>query len=367
MITFDDISFKYKKLKINLEELYSSLKISTLQLELKNLESIASKEDFWKNIEMKSILKTIKSISNTIKIYNDISFSLKDISEFLNIAIDDNDYSMIDDIFKNIQIVEKKIEDQTISTLFSYQYDKNNAIITLHAGSGGKDAQDWTQMLYRMYTRWAEFKKFKISVISFLDGEEAGLKSISLTIIGQNAYGLLKSEVGVHRLIRISPFDSSGQRHTSFASVEVVPEIDDDIIIDIKDTDLKIDTFRASGAGGQHINKTESAVRIVHIPTGITVSCQTQRSQGKNKSTCLKVLKSKLFEIKQQKNLEKIEDIKGFKKEISWGSQIRSYTFMPYTLVKDHRTNYEEGNISSIMDGNIDGFIKAYLKKEKIK
>ena len=246
------------------------------------------------------------------------------------------------------------------------EYDGNNAILTFHAGAGGTEAQDWAEMLYRMYCRWGERHGYQVKTLDYLDGEEAGLKSASVLIEGTNAYGFLKSEAGVHRLVRVSPFDSSGRRHTSFASLEVMPEIDDNIQVDINPDDLRIDVYRASGAGGQKVNKTSSAVRITHIPTNIVVACQVERSQHQNRDTAMKMLISKLMEIKEREHLDKIEDIKGEQKEIGWGSQIRSYVFMPYTLVKDHRTNYEMGNINAVMDGDIDGFINAYLKAKSL-
>lgn len=251
-----------------------------------------------------------------------------------------------------------------LETLFTGPYDKNNAILTLHAGAGGTEAQDWVEMLLRMYTRWAEDNGFETKTLDYLDGDEAGIKSATILVKGENAYGYLKSEHGVHRLVRISPFDAAGRRHTSFASVEVMPEIDDSIVIDIRPEDLKVDTYRSSGAGGQHINKTDSAVRITHIPTGIVVACQTERSQFQNRETAMKMLKSKLFELKEREHKDKIEDLKGVQLDIAWGSQIRSYVFCPYTLVKDHRTNYEEGSVDKVMDGEINGFINAYLVNE---
>ena len=258
--------------------------------------------------------------------------------------------------------IAEKLEEQKLSTLLTGEYDAKNAILTFHAGAGGTEAQDWAQMLYRMYTRWVERHGFKLKLLDMLDGEEAGIKSASILVEGMNAYGYLKSEAGVHRLVRVSPFDASGRRHTSFASLEVMPEIDDDLEVTIDEKDLRIDTYRSSGAGGQHVNKTESAIRITHIPTGIVVACQNERSQIQNREVAMRMLRSKLVEIKEREHLEKIEDIKGVQKEIAWGSQIRSYVFMPYTLVKDHRTGFETGNIGAVMDGDIDGFINAYLK-----
>jgi peptide chain release factor 2 len=269
---------------------------------------------------------------------------------------------MLDEISQGVLEFENELSSATLSTLLTGEYDSKNALLTFHAGAGGTEAQDWAQMLVRMYTRWGERHGFKVKMLDFLDGEEAGLKSAVLQVEGVNAYGYLKGETGVHRLVRISPFDSSGRRHTSFASLEVMPEIDDDAQIDIRPEDLKVDTYRSGGAGGQHVNKTESAVRITHIPTGIIVACQNERSQHQNREVAMKMLKSKLVEIKEREHLDKIEDIKGVQKEIAWGSQIRSYVFMPYTLAKDHRTNFENGNIGAVMDGDLDGFINAYLK-----
>ena len=260
--------------------------------------------------------------------------------------------------------VKNNLEAQRLSTLLTGEYDSKNAILTFHAGSGGTEAQDWAEMLYRMYSRWAERHDFKVKTLDYLDGEEAGLKSAVILVEGLNAYGYLKSEAGVHRLVRVSPFDSSGRRHTSFASLEVMPEIDDTIEVHINPEDIKMDVYRASGAGGQKVNKTSSAVRLTHIPTGIVVSCQVERSQHQNREVAMKMLTSKLVEIKEREHLDKIEDIKGVQKEITWGSQIRSYVFMPYTLAKDHRTGFESSNINAVMDGDIDGFINAYLKAE---
>ena len=286
--------------------------------------------------------------------------NLKDLSELLKIELDEE---MAKDLIKATNKIEKEIMNLEINTLLSGKYDINNAIITLHPGAGGTESQDWVQMLYRMYTRWAQDNGYAVKELDFLDGDEAGIKSVTALISGEYAYGYLKGEMGVHRLVRISPFDSGGRRHTSFASVEVLPEITDDIEIEINPDDLRIDTYRASGAGGQHINKTSSAVRITHIPTNIVVACQTERSQIQNKETAMKMLKSKLLTLKEKENKEKIEDLKGNQMDIAWGSQIRSYVFCPYTLVKDHRTNYEVGNVQAVMDGDLNGFIDAYLRK----
>ena len=284
-----------------------------------------------------------------------------DLLTLVELAIDEDDESVLDEVKEGYKKLSENLESMKLETLLSGKYDKNNAIITLHAGAGGTEAQDWCEMLYRMYTHWAERRGYTVETLDFLDGEEAGLKSITFLVQGLNAYRYAKCEKGVHRLVRISPFDSAARRHTSFASCEVMPEIDDDIEVNINPEDLRIDTYRSSGAGGQHINKTESAIRITHIPTGVVVTCQNERSQHKNRETAMKMLKSKLIEIAEREQKEKIDDLKGVQKEIGWGSQIRSYVFHPYTMVKDHRTNYEVGNIGAVMDGDIDGFINAYL------
>ncbi len=291
----------------------------------------------------------------------------EDLITLAELGDEEEDISVLDELKSGVKKLVDRIEKMKLETLLSGEYDKNNAILTLHSGAGGTESQDWVQMLYRMYTRWAERNGYTVSVLDILEGDEAGIKSVTFQVNGLNAYGYAKAEKGVHRLVRISPFDAAGRRHTSFASLEVMPEIEDDTTVVINPDDLKIDTYRSSGAGGQHINKTDSAIRITHIPTGIVVSCQTERSQHQNKDNAMKMLKSKLAEILEREKKEKIEDIKGETKDIAWGSQIRSYVFHPYTLVKDHRTNYEVGNIGAVMDGEIDEFINAYLKMQAIK
>jgi peptide chain release factor 2 len=280
----------------------------------------------------------------------------------IELADDEEDESLLDECRLGVNDFVRELDTMTLTTLLSGEYDSKNAILTFHAGAGGTEAQDWAQMLFRMYNRWAERHGFKSSTLDYLDGDEAGMKSASVLIEGHNAYGFLKSEMGIHRLVRISPFDASGRRHTSFASLEVMPEIDDSIDLEISPDDIKMDVYRSSGAGGQKVNKTSSAVRLTHIPTGIVCACQVERSQHQNREVAMRMLKSKLLEIKEREQLDKIEDIKGDQKEIAWGSQIRSYVFMPYTLAKDHRTGFENGNINAVMDGDIDGFINAYLK-----
>ena len=319
--------------------------------------------NFWNDAEnAQERMKELKSLQSVVDGYNNLKQSFSDIETLIEMGYEEEDESLIEEINEEMSSFVSRFVELRLSTLLSGEYDKDNAILTLHAGAGGTESCDWASMLYRMYLRWADKKGFKVEVLDSLDGDEAGIKSVTLQINGENAYGYLKSEKGVHRLVRISPFDASGRRHTSFASIEVMPEIDDDIEINIRTEDLKVDTYRASGAGGQHINKTDSAIRITHIPTGVVVSCQTQRSQHQNREYAMRMLKSKLAEIAEQQQKEKIEDIKGVQKEIAWGSQIRSYVFHPYNLVKDHRTNFEMGNIGAVMDGDISGFINEYLK-----
>ena len=308
----------------------------------------------------------MKGYKSKIEKYNALRADYDDTLVIIDMADSENDDSYVEEIGTAVKRIRKTIDDMTLETLLSGEYDKNNAIVSLHAGAGGTEAQDWVEMLMRMYTRWAERRNYSAEVLDILPGDDAGVKSASILVSGENAYGYLKSEKGVHRLVRISPFDAAGRRHTSFASVEVMPEFNDEITIDIRPEDLRVDTYRSSGAGGQHINKTDSAIRITHLPTGIVVSCQNERSQHKNRDTAMKMLKSKLMELKERENKEKIDDIKGVEKEIGWSSQIRSYVFHPYNLVKDHRTGYEMGNIGAVMDGDIDGFINEYLKQTNL-
>lgn len=307
------------------------------------------------------IMQKIKGLRAKLSRYNELKTSWEDLVTLVQLAIEEADESVLDEVKNGYNTLCSNLEDMKLETMLSGKYDKNSAVFTLHAGAGGTEAQDWCEMLYRMFTRWAERRGFKVETLDYLDGEEAGIKSVTFLVEGLNAYGYAKSEKGVHRLVRISPFDSAARRHTSFASVEVMPEIDDDIEVNISPDDLKVDTYRSSGAGGQHINKTESAIRITHIPTGVVVTCQNERSQHKNRETAMKMLKSKLIEIAEREQKERIEDLKGVQMEIGWGSQIRSYVFHPYTMVKDHRTSFEVGNINAVMDGDIDGFINAYL------
>ena len=334
-----------------------------LEEELKNLEIETTKPEFWEGTENNTkVLSKIKNLKSKCTFFREVKTELNNLLELCELVKEEYDEEIVIDIVKNLKKVQKKIEKLEGETLLSGKYDTNNEIITIHPGAGGTESQDWAEMLYRMYTRWANKNQYEIKELDYLEGEEAGLKSVTFEIVGENAYGYMKGEMGVHRLVRISPFDSGGRIHTSFASVEVLPEITDDIQIDINPDDLRVDTYRASGAGGQHINKTSSAVRITHIPTNIVVACQSERSQIQNRETAMRMLKSKLFDLKEKEQKERIEDLKGEQKDIAWGSQIRSYVFCPYTMVKDHRTNYEVGNVQSVIDGEIDGFMESYLK-----
>ena len=338
--------------------------IKLLEKQLKELEAETVKEEFWKKDtkETSKVLSQIKQAKNKVEQYKKIKNEIVNLLELTELANLENDIEVAKDILKSTAKLESEIEKLQLETLLSGKYDKNNAILTLHPGAGGTESQDWAEMLYRMYTRWAVKNGYEVKELDYLEGDEAGIKSVTFEIVGENAYGYMKGEMGVHRLVRISPFDAGGRRHTSFASLEVLPEITDDVQIDINPDDLRVDTYRASGAGGQHINKTSSAVRITHIPTNIVVACQSERSQIQNRETAMKMLKSKLLNLKEKEQKETIDELKGEQKDIAWGSQIRSYVFCPYTLVKDHRTNYEVGNVDGVMDGNIDGFIEAYLK-----
>ena len=334
-----------------------------MQKQLEELEKQTMEQNFWGDTQKSTqVLGQIKKIKNKCTIYKNLKNEITNLQELSELLSLEQDEEMAKDVLKNTIKIQEDLGKFEISTLLSGKYDSNNAIITIHPGAGGTESQDWAEMLYRMYARWANKNEYAIKEIDYLEGEEAGLKSVAFEVLGENAYGYMKCEKGVHRLVRISPFDAGGRRHTSFASVEVLPEITDDIEIEINPDDLRIDTYRASGAGGQHINKTSSAVRITHIPTNIVVACQSERSQIQNRETAMKMLKSKLLDLKEQKQKEKIEDLKGEQKDIAWGSQIRSYVFCPYTMVKDHRTNYEVGNVQSVMDGDIDGFMESYLK-----
>ena len=339
--------------------------ILNLENKLTELEKETTTENFWNDQKnANKVLSEIKKLKSKCNKYRDLKLELENILELTQLVEQENDEDIIKEIISSSRKIEKDFEKFEIQTLFNGKYDENNAILTLHPGAGGTESQDWAEMLYRMYTRWANKNGFEVKELDYLEGDEAGIKSVTFEVIGDNAYGYLKGEAGVHRLVRISPFDAGGRRHTSFTSLEVLPEITDDIDIYINPDDIKMDVYRASGAGGQHINKTSSAVRLTHIPTGIVVACQTQRSQLQNKETAMKMLKSKLLDLKEKEQKETIEELKGVQRDIAWGNQIRSYVFCPYTLVKDHRTNFEVGNVQAVMDGEIDGFIESYLKQK---
>lgn len=331
--------------------------------EIEKLEAKSAEPGFWDDMEnSQKVLQKIKQLKDKVGAYDSLKSSWEDTLTLIELADEENDESMLDEVKSSVDNIKSTLDTMTLETLLSGHYDNSNAIMTFHAGAGGTEAQDWCEMLIRMYQMWAQKNGYTTEVIDMLPGDEAGVKSCSIEINGENAYGYLKSEKGIHRLVRISPFNAAGKRQTSFASIEVMPELDDNIEIDIRPEDIKMDTFRSSGAGGQHINKTDSAVRLTHIPTGVVTSCQTQRSQHQNRDYAMKLLKAKLVELAEQQQKEKIADIKGAQKEIGWGSQIRSYVFQPYTMVKDHRTNFEMGNIGAVMDGDLNGFINAYLK-----
>ncbi len=364
LIQLEQAKLSLRDLEKGINGLKDSIKYDTLVGEVSELEMKTGAPGFWDNPqESQRVLKTLKIKKSLLENYLRLRRMFDDISVLIDMTIEEDDESMVGEVLDELAQVNAEYEKQRIDILLCGEYDGNNAILSIHPGAGGTEAQDWAEMLYRMYTRYAERKKFRVKVLDYLDGDEAGIKSVSFLVEGTNAYGYLKSENGVHRLVRVSPFDASGRRHTSFASVEVLPEFDDqNDDIEIRDEDIEVVAHRSSGAGGQHINKTDSAIRITHKPTGIVVGCQTERSQVQNKETAMRMLKSKLLEIKVREHLDRIEDIAGNKMNIEWGSQIRSYVFMPYTLVKDNRTNCETGNIQAVMDGELDEFINEYLK-----
>ena len=337
--------------------------ITNKESSLEKLEKETLKQDFWNDSSNSAkVLAEIKSLKDVVLEFNKIKNELNNLIEMNELISEEKDEDLEKELIESTKKMESRVEKLELKTFLSGKYDKNNAIMTIHPGAGGTESQDWAEMLYRMYSKWASKNNYSINEVDFLEGDGAGIKSVTFEVIGDNAYGYLKGEMGVHRLVRISPFDSNARRHTSFASVEVLPEISDDIELDINPDDLRVDTYRASGAGGQHVNKTSSAVRITHIPTNIVAQCQSERSQIQNRETAMKMLKSKLLDLKEKEHKEKIEDLKGIQREIAWGSQIRSYVFCPYTMVKDHRSGFEVGNVQAVMDGNIDGFIESYLK-----
>ncbi|HIQ97923.1 MAG TPA: peptide chain release factor 2 [Candidatus Limivivens merdigallinarum] len=363
MVELDQFKYTLGTYKEPLKEIKDSLDLVNKEQRVEELERRMEEPDFWDNPEKsQESMKTLKSLKDDIQTYHHLEELYEETELLIEMGYEENDPAVLPDIEENLNTFISEYEEIRMKTLLSGEYDKNNAIVTLHAGAGGTESCDWAGMLYRMYTRWADKKGFALEVLDYLDGEEAGVKSVTFQVNGENAYGYLKSEKGVHRLVRISPFNAAGKRQTSFVSCDVMPDIQEDLDVEVRDEDLRIDTYRSSGAGGQHINKTSSAIRITHIPTGIVVQCQNERSQFQNKDKAMQMLKAKLYLLKQQENAEKISGIRGEVKEIGWGNQIRSYVMQPYTMVKDHRTGAETGNVDNVMDGNIDLFINAYLK-----
>ena len=362
MIEFEEYKVKLNNLKPQLETLKEGMKLAAAREEIRELEARTAADGFWNDAAAATkVQQQMKRLQDKCETYDRLVKQWDDLYTLCDMALEENDESLLPELTEDFDKFAEKLESVRLSTLLTGEYDANNAILTLHPGAGGTEAQDWASMLYRMYTRWAERHGFKYTLMDWQDGDEAGIKSASIKIEGENAYGYLKSEHGVHRLVRISPFDASGRRQTSFAAVEVMPEITDSNEIELRDEDIKMDVFRSSGAGGQKVNKTSSAVRLTHIPTGIVVSSQVERSHFQNLENCKEMLRAKLAEIKEREHLEKISDIKGVQMKIDFGSAIRSYVFMPYTLAKDNRTGFENGNINNVMDGDIDGFINAYL------
>ncbi len=364
IIALEEAKYALVGLRDDIKELGSALRIDELRTKAAELDEKTLDPNFWNDAENSSkILQTVKQLKDKIEAYENLEARLEDAITLAEMAIEENEEGYIEEVEGELAAIRAEEEKQRIEILLSGEYDRNNAIVSFHPGAGGTEAQDWAQMLYRMIVRWAERHNYKCKLIDWLDGDAAGIKSATVTVEGINAYGYLKSENGVHRLVRVSPFDAAGRRQTSFASIEVMPEFENVDKVEINEADIEVTAHRSSGAGGQHVNKTDSAIRIVHKPTGIVVGCQTERSQLQNKETAMKMLKAKLMEIKLRERLDTIEEIQGNKTNIEWGSQIRSYVFMPYTLAKDTRTGYEDGNITAVMDGEIDGFINAYLKQ----
>jgi peptide chain release factor 2 len=364
VIEYDDYKQKLLALEPTLGELEKALGIPKAREELSALQKETEQDGFWNDLERsQKVSQQIKRLENKIKKHDRLVSEWEDTLTLCEMAQEEDDASQLPDVMEGYEKLQKEISERRLAALLSGEYDANNAILTFHAGAGGTEAQDWTEMLYRMYTRWAERHGYTYQLMDYEAGEEAGIKSATILIEGENAYGYLKGENGVHRLVRVSPFDANARRQTSFAALEVMPELPNDIEVDIRPEDIEMQVYRSSGAGGQHVNKTSSAVRLIHIPTGIVTACQTQRSQFQNRDYAMQMLKSKLMELKIQQHAEKISDLKGVQLKIEWGSQIRSYVFMPYQLVKDTRTDYETGNIQAVMDGDLDGFINAYLTK----
>ena len=363
MVEFEELRLRLLDSEKPIENLKEALAIDSLKAEVEVLEKESAAPDFWDDMEnSQKVMQKIGSLKAKVTGYESLRSDYEDALVMIELADEEGDLSLLDDCTASVKDIETRVEDMTLSTLLSGEFDGKNALLTFHAGAGGTEAQDWAEMLFRMYNRWGERHGYKVSTLDYLDGDVAGIKSATILVEGENAYGYLKSEHGVHRLVRISPFNAAGKRQTSFVSCDVMPDIEEDIDIEIRDEDLRIDTYRSSGAGGQHINKTSSAIRITHFPTGIVVQCQNERSQHMNKDKAMQMLKAKLLILREQENLAKESDIRGEVKEIGWGSQIRSYVMQPYTMVKDHRTNAETGNVSAVLDGDIDMFMNAYLK-----
>ena len=363
MVILDEVKRRLSELAPEVTDLHDALAIERSRVRLEELEQKSASPEFYDDAAASgAVFAEMGELKDRLEQYAALQTMLEDAETLLEMCAEDDDPALAEEADAAVNSLDAKVEELRLVTLLNGEYDANNAILTFHAGAGGTEAQDWVEMLYRMYTRFAARHNWTVKVLDYLEGDEAGIKSASILVEGHNAYGFLRSENGVHRLVRVSPFDASGRRHTSFASLEVMPELDDAITVEIKPEDIKMEVFRSSGAGGQHINKTSSAVRLIHIPTGIVVSCQNERSQFQNRDMCMKMLAAKLYQIKEREHLDKISDIKGVQNAIAWGSQIRSYVFMPYTLVKDHRTGFENGNFNGVMDGDLDGFINAYLK-----
>jgi peptide chain release factor 2 len=365
MIEFEEYKVRLGDLEPKLDALRASLNVDGAKDELERLHAMAEAPGFWDDPEKsQKIMVQTKQLEGKCTRFAKMQSQREDLLTLCEMALEENDDSMLEELKTGYAELEADMESARLETLLTGDYDRNNALMSFHAGAGGTEAQDWCQMLYRMYTRWAERHGFTYKILDYVDGDEAGLKSADIEVIGENAYGFLKSEHGVHRLVRISPFDANARRHTSFSAVEVIPEITDDVDVEIRPEDIEMQVYRSSGAGGQHINKTSSAVRLIHKPTGIVVQCQNERSQVQNKEMCFIWLRARLAELKEQQRQEQMGEIKGELKKIEWGSQIRSYVFQPYTMVKDHRTNYESGNIDDVMNGNLEGFVTAYLKMQ---
>ena len=363
MVILDEVKRRLSELAPEVTDLHDALAIERSRVRLEELEQKSASPEFYDDAAASgAVFAEMGELKDRLEQYAALQTMLEDSETLLEMCAEDDDPALAEEADAAVNSLDAKVEELRLVTLLNGEYDANNAILTFHAGAGGTEAQDWVEMLYRMYTRFAARHNWTVKVLDYLEGDEAGIKSASILVEGHNAYGFLRSENGVHRLVRVSPFDASGRRHTSFASLEVMPELDHAITVEIKPEDIKMEVFRSSGAGGQHINKTSSAVRLIHIPTGIVVSCQNERSQFQNRDMCMKMLAAKLYQIKEREHLDKISDIKGVQNAIAWGSQIRSYVFMPYTLVKDHRTGFENGNVNGVMDGDLDGFINAYLK-----